>query len=157
RPVSPQGIFSPRAAPRRLSPPSGPFPSGRRSGLGGSNIPTATEEMWPMAAHTRPVLRPACMIFTLCLGVGALGETSARAGPKEVSYWRVDDVQPGMKGTGRTVIKGTKLETFGAEVLGVLKNTSPGRDLVLCRLSGLDLEKTGVIAGMSGSPVYIDG
>src|SRR5262249_37588675 len=46
---------------------------------------------------------------------------------------------------------------FGAEVLGVLKNTSPGRDLVLCRLSGLDLEKTGVIAGMSGSPVYIDG
>jgi hypothetical protein len=41
-------------------------------------------------------------------------------------------------------------------VLGVLKNTSPGRDLVLCRLSGLNLDKTGVIAGMSGSPVYID-
>src|SRR5207244_7958120 len=48
-------------------------------------------------------------------------------------------------------------ETFDAEVLGVLKNTSPGRDLVLCRLSGLNLDKTGVIAGMSGSPVYIDG
>src|SRR5262249_47104050 len=40
---------------------------------------------------------------------------------------------------------------------GVLKNTSPGRDMVLCRLSGLNLEHTGVIAGMSGSPVYIDG
>jgi len=61
-----------------------------------------------------------------------------------------------MKGIGRTVMKGTKVETFQAEVLGVLKNTSPGRDLVICRLSGLNLEKTGVIAGMSGSPVYIE-
>ena len=61
-----------------------------------------------------------------------------------------------MKGIGRTVMKGTKIETFEAEVLGVLKNTSPGRDMVLCRLSGLNLDKTGVIAGMSGSPVYID-
>jgi SpoIVB peptidase S55 len=54
-------------------------------------------------------------------------------------------------------MKGTKIETFDAEVLGVLKNTSPGRDLVLCRLSGLNLDKTGVIAGMSGSPVYLEG
>jgi hypothetical protein len=61
-----------------------------------------------------------------------------------------------MKGIGRTVMKGTKIETFQAEVLGVLKNTSPGRDMVICRLSGLNLEKTGVIAGMSGSPVYLD-
>src|SRR5260370_4779327 len=62
-----------------------------------------------------------------------------------------------MKGEGRTVMKGTKLETFAAEVLGVLKNTSPGRDMVLCRLSGLNLDYTGVIAGMSGSPIYLDG
>src|SRR5262249_31935489 len=55
------------------------------------------------------------------------------------------------------VLRGTKVEEFQAEVLGVLKNTSPGRDMVLCKLSGLDLEKTGVIAGMSGSPVYIEG
>src|SRR5439155_12960274 len=54
-------------------------------------------------------------------------------------------------------LRGTKVEEFQAEVLGVLKNTSPGRDLVLCRLSGMDLEKTGVIAGMRGSPVYLDG
>jgi hypothetical protein len=69
----------------------------------------------------------------------------------------VDDLRPGMKGVGRTVMKGTRIETFNAEVLGVLKNTSPGRDLVLCRLSGLNLENTGVIAGMSGSPVTING
>src|SRR5438046_9917496 len=61
-----------------------------------------------------------------------------------------------MKGHGLTVMKGTKVERFDAEVLGVMKNTSPGRDMVLCRLSGLDLERTGVIAGMSGSPVYVD-
>jgi SpoIVB peptidase S55 len=80
----------------------------------------------------------------------------AGAGPNPATYWRVDDVRAGMKGHGRTVMKGTKVETFQAEVLGVLKNTSPGRDLVLCRLSGLNLDKTGVIAGMSGSPVYLE-
>jgi hypothetical protein len=53
-------------------------------------------------------------------------------------------------------MQGTRVATFQVEVLGVLKNTSPGRDLVLARLSGLGLEKTGVIAGMSGSPVYLD-
>ena len=80
----------------------------------------------------------------------------AVAAPKGDKYWCVKDIRPGMKGVGRTVMKGTKVETFQAEVLGVLENTSPGRDLVICRLSGLNLEKTGVIAGMSGSPVYID-
>src|SRR5207244_4643794 len=81
----------------------------------------------------------------------------ARDSPKPESYWPVDDVRPGMKGVGKTVVKGTKIEEFDVEILGVLKNTSPGRDLVLARLSGLNLEKTGVIAGMSGSPVYIEG
>src|SRR5262245_54378320 len=81
----------------------------------------------------------------------------AWAAPKPDTYWQVDDVRVGMKGLGRTVMKGTKIESFDAEVLGVLKNTSPGRDMILCRLAGLNLERTGVIAGMSGSPVYIDG
>jgi hypothetical protein len=83
-------------------------------------------------------------------------EGQAVAGPKRESYWQVEDVRAGMKGYGRTVLKGTKVETFQAEVLGVLRNTSPGRDLVLCRLSGLNLDRTGVIAGMSGSPIYLD-
>ena len=65
------------------------------------------------------------------------------------SCWRVEDVRPGMKGFGRTVMKGTKVETFQAEVIGVLRNTSPGRDMILCRLSGLGLERSGIIAGMS--------
>ena len=94
--------------------------------------------------------------FLLVL-VGEQYPTRAVAGPKVETYWQVDDIRAGMKGNGRTVMKGTKIELFGAEVLGVLRNTSPGRDMILCRLSGLDLEKTGVIAGMSGSPIYIGG
>jgi hypothetical protein len=91
-------------------------------------------------------------VFTLLFASAAI---HAASGPD--AFWHVDDLRPGMKGTGRTVIKGTKIETFEAEILGVLKNTSPGRDMVLARLSGLNLEKTGIIAGMSGSPVTIDG
>jgi hypothetical protein len=100
------------------------------------------------------------LVFLVLLALGSMagrmGESSAYAAPKSDAYWRVEDIRSGMKGVGRTVVKGTKIETFQAEVLGVLHNTSPGRDLVICRLSGLNLDKTGVIAGMSGSPVYID-
>lgn len=77
--------------------------------------------------------------------------------PKPETYWNVDHVKPGMKGQGKSVVKGIKIETFDAEVIGVLRNTSPGRDLILCRLSGMNLEKTGVIQGMSGSPITIQG
>ena len=52
---------------------------------------------------------------------------------------------------------GTKLDEFGAEVLGVMKGVSPGRDMILCRLTGCDLDHSGIIQGMSGSPIYIDG
>jgi hypothetical protein len=83
---------------------------------------------------------------------------SARAGePDPKLYWNVDDIRPGMKGTGQTVMVGTRLEEFGAEVLGVMKGVSPGRDMVLCRLTGCNLEHAGIIQGMSGSPIYIDG
>jgi hypothetical protein len=77
--------------------------------------------------------------------------------PKTVAYWNVDDVKAGMKGKGKSVVTGVKIESFDAEVIGVLKNTGPGRDLILCKLSGMNLDKTGVIQGMSGSPIYIDG
>src|SRR5262245_9797042 len=110
-----------------------------------------------MIATVRPNLWtfPLSILVSSLLVVLAAG--GLRAGPKPETYWQVDDVRPGMKGQGKTVLRGTKVETFDAEVLGVLKNTSPGRDMVVCRLSGLDLEKTGVIAGMSGSPVSVEG
>ncbi len=68
-----------------------------------------------------------------------------------------DDVRSGMTGTGLTVFEGTRIESFGVEILGKLSNVGPDQDLILARLSGGPLARTGVLAGMSGSPVTIDG
>src|SRR6478609_489330 len=62
-----------------------------------------------------------------------------------------------MLATGRTVFSGNRVEDFQVEILGVLENIGPKQSLILARLSGGPLEKTGVMQGMSGSPVYIDG
>ena len=88
--------------------------------------------------------------------VAAAGEKPVPA-PPTVEIMPVDDVREGMKGVGRTVMHGTEIVEFNAEVLGVMKAYAPGRDLVLCRLSSGGLETSGVVAGMSGSPIYIDG
>jgi hypothetical protein len=96
-------------------------------------------------------------LSALLLGSLVTFAHDVQADPKPETYWNVEQLRPGLKGQGKTVIKGTKIETFDAEIIGVLRNTSPGRDMILCRLSGINLEKTGVIAGMSGSPVYIQG
>lgn len=78
--------------------------------------------------------------------------------PAPTQIMKVDDVRPGMKGVGYTVFQGTKPEPMGVEVLGVLRNLNgPKSDVVLVRLQGEKAEFTGVVAGMSGSPVYIDG
>jgi hypothetical protein len=70
----------------------------------------------------------------------------------------VDEVRPGMVGIGRTVFEGDRIEEFKAHILGVLRNVNgPRRNMILARLEGGPLANTGVIAGMSGSPVYIDG
>ena len=70
----------------------------------------------------------------------------------------VEEVRPGMKGVAYTVFQGTQPETMEVEVLGVLKNMlGPKSDLILVRLEGEKPQYTGVVAGMSGSPVYIDG
>ena len=69
----------------------------------------------------------------------------------------LDEVRPGMRGVGLTVFDGTRREEFGVEVLGVLRNVmGPRRNVIVARLSGGPLAETGVIQGMSGSPVYID-
>ncbi len=73
-------------------------------------------------------------------------------------YMTVDEVRPGMTGVGRTVFEGDKVEEFAVHILGVLRNVNgPRRDMILARLEGGPLAKMGVIAGMSGSPVYVNG
>ena len=70
----------------------------------------------------------------------------------------IGEVKPGMVGIGRTIFQGTELTEFKVHIIGVLRNIQgPKRDLILAKLEGGPLEKTGVAAGMSGSPVYVDG
>jgi hypothetical protein len=77
---------------------------------------------------------------------------------KAVETISVSDVHAGMRGVAYTVFQGTKPESMGVEVLGILKNANgPKGDIILVRLSGAKAEYTGVVAGMSGSPVYLDG
>src|SRR6187549_2348292 len=96
------------------------------------------------------ILRGAVVVAFLLAVVAGL--------PAQSRTFPVDEVKPGMVGIGRTVFEGDRLEEFKVHVIGVLRNSiGPRRDLILARLEGGPLANTGVIAGMSGSPVYIDG
>lgn len=78
--------------------------------------------------------------------------------PKTVETIPVSDIHAGMHGVAYTVFQGTKPESMGVEVLGILRNANgPKGDIILVRLSGEKVEYTGVVAGMSGSPVYLNG
>lgn len=68
-----------------------------------------------------------------------------------------DEVEVGMLGNGLTVFTGTEIESFDVEIIGKLQNIGPDRNMILALCSGGPLARTGVIAGMSGSPVMIDG
>jgi len=70
----------------------------------------------------------------------------------------VSQIHTGMRGVAYTVFEGVKPESMDVEVLGVLRNVNgPKGDIILVRLHGQKVEYTGVVAGMSGSPVYLDG
>ena len=78
--------------------------------------------------------------------------------PKAPDLFPLEDLRPGMKGTAKTVFSGSGTEEFGVEILGILPGfPGPRQSAIIARLSGANVEKTGVFAGMSGSPVYIDG
>ena len=76
--------------------------------------------------------------------------------PNPARYMFEDQIKPGMKGYGLTVMRGGKIEKFEVEVIDVIRNFGPGQNAILVRCSGLGLEHSGVIAGMSGSPVFLD-
>jgi hypothetical protein len=70
----------------------------------------------------------------------------------------LSQVHAGLHGTAYTVLQGSKPEAIDVEILGVLRDAiGPGKDMILARLLGSKAEYDGVVAGMSGSPVYIDG
>jgi hypothetical protein len=95
------------------------------------------------------VKRVVTLVLFVCLATTLVGQNR---------NFPVDELRPGMVGTGRTVFEGDRLDDFKVHILGVLRNViGPSRNLILARLEGGPLATTGVIAGMSGSPVYIDG
>jgi hypothetical protein len=82
------------------------------------------------------------------------GASAAQSAPPIMPF---DAVRRGMVGEGRTVFEGTRVERFEVEILGTLPNVGPDQNLILGRCTGGPLGRTGVMSGMSGSPVMIDG
>src|SRR5262245_25478013 len=92
------------------------------------------------------------------LAIAVLASVAVAQVPKAPEIFPLEDLRAGMKGTARTVFAGSDTQEFGVEVLGVLPGfPGPRQSSIIARLSGSNVEKTGVFAGMSGSPVYIDG
>jgi len=93
------------------------------------------------------------LALVVCSPPAAASETDA-----PVEFMPVSAIRPGMVGMARTVFEGDRLEEFEVEFLGVLKNAiGPQQDMIIARLRGERIEFTGVVSGMSGSPVYLDG
>lgn len=70
-------------------------------------------------------------------------------------HMRIEEVAIGMKGYGLSVFKGTAIERFEVEVISIIRNFNPKHDVILITCRGANLEHTGSIAGMSGSPIYL--
>src|SRR5438034_5086990 len=99
-----------------------------------------------------PVLLAVAVIAAAVLSLASPGLRGATV------QMPVSEIRSGMVGIGHTVFDGTHVEEFKAHILGVLENViGTQRNLILARLEGGPLANTGVIAGMSGSPVYVDG
>jgi hypothetical protein len=98
----------------------------------------------------------------ILLGASALlGQTTSlppTPPPSSAGFYPINQVHRGQHGVAYTVFEGVNPEPMGVQILGLLHNAlGPGQDMILARLEGTKPEYTGVVAGMSGSPVYIDG
>lgn len=95
-------------------------------------------------------LRPLLLLAALAARLGAQ--------PVDAPLLPLDELQPGMKGEVWTVFKGRAPEPFAVQVTGVLRNAlGPGKSMILCELTDPRVQSMGAVAGMSGSPLYIDG
>ena len=98
------------------------------------------------------------MVIAVISGLAAAQKPIVDPKTGDARLFALEDLRPGMKGTASTVFSGTEPQDFGVEILGVLPGfPGPRQSAIIAKLSGENVEKTGVFAGMSGSPVYIDG
>ncbi len=101
--------------------------------------------------------RLALLLLTVGLLVAVVGiHPTFAAEFSEDTMMRVDDVEPGMTGYGKTVFEGTQVDTFAVKVEGVLEDVMPGQDLILVSSDAPVLQGPMIIAGMSGSPIYLN-
>ena len=92
------------------------------------------------------------MLRAIALSILLAGTLAGQA------FYPIGEIRAGQRAVGRTVFAGTEIEEFEVEILGVIENFSgPKSPIIFGKLSGGPLESTGVMSGMSGSPVYIDG
>jgi hypothetical protein len=109
----------------------------------------------------RPALALAFALVLSAASVAAQTPAKAVAGnvvQPDARLFPLEDVRAGMKARAWTVFSGTEAQEFGVDIIGVLPGfPAPRQSAIIGRLTGANAEKTGVFAGMSGSPVYIDG
>jgi len=110
----------------------------------------------PLLSHHRRSRNLAVTIFTLAIGLYFLQAPTLSAQSNEILP--LSQVQPGMHGYAYTIFAGDQVEKFDLEVIGVMPNfLGPRQSIILIELKGPKVEHTGVVAGMSGSPVYLEG
>jgi hypothetical protein len=101
------------------------------------------------------MIRPIRILF-VALWIASTG--LAQTQPAHAALMRLNDIRPGMRGEVWTVFHGTRPEPFTVEVVGVIRNVlGPGKNIILCKLTDPRVQKMGAGAGMSGSPLYIEG
>ena len=115
----------------------------------------------PLCGRYHELLMPVALRKLLSTSLAALlllTGLSAATADDTAAIFPLSQVQPGMKGVAYTIFAGDEIEKVDLVVLGVLHNAlGPKQDIILVQLLGEKAEHTGVVAGMSGSPVYFDG
>jgi hypothetical protein len=100
----------------------------------------------------------ATIALALVLGIGTSFETAQAQAPTSTEILPLSEVHPGMQGYAYTIFAGDRVEKFDLEVIGIMPNfLGPRQTIILVQLKGPKVEHTGVVAGMSGSPVYFEG
>ncbi len=120
----------------------------RASGVSGLVFSFALLALWLVISATWPAFA----------APAASGAAKPQAAADSSGFFPLSQVHVGLRGVGKTILQGDQITEFQVEVLGVLRGVlAPKHDAILVKLSGGGIERTNIVAGMSGSPVYIDG
>ncbi len=101
---------------------------------------------------------PFALLFSALFALSAVQFSAFAAQPVDAPSISIDGLKPGQRGEVWTVFRGSEPEPFTVEVTGVLRNAlGPGKSLIVCELTDERVQKMGAVAGMSGSPLYVEG